>query len=253
MLQEERIRELLSLLDFKGPMTPKAIAKDLYISLSTIYRDVKEMGERQLVTLDDGLVYKNNLLHMPLSYDMRHDVNLAEKKRLAQIAAGLILPKKTIFFDASSTVEQIVEFIPENAGITVITNGFVTAELLRERRIQTFFLGGGVVEHSGAVTTTIGNDAINSYNYDAFFFSAYGVSDKGYISTSFELEARILRTLFLRKIPGIFLCGENKINKNSFFKFADLTEVDTMICSFQPPDTWPSPKNTIIINNNHVM
>lgn len=250
MLREERFQEILHVLEMNGPMTPKSMSKALYTSLSTVYRDIGEMEKRHLVVLQMGLVSKNDLLHMPMSYDMRHHINLEEKKLLAKKAATFIQPGTQIFMDASSTVEQMAYFIPPDKDITVVTNSFTTAEILRNRAIHTFFLGGAVVEHSGAVTTTIGADAIDRYDIDRFFFSAYGLSNQGIISTSFELEARILKLLFNRKIPSVFLCGENKFGKNSFFKIVDLYEVDTFICSVMPPVCLPHPRKTVVIGQD---
>ena len=54
MLKEERLQRLLQILDEQGSVTAEQLSQSLYVSLPTVYRDLRELQRRSEVTVGSG-------------------------------------------------------------------------------------------------------------------------------------------------------------------------------------------------------
>ncbi|MBP3485933.1 MAG: DeoR/GlpR transcriptional regulator, partial [Oscillospiraceae bacterium] len=102
MLKEERLRRLLQILDEEGSATAEQLSQRLYVSLPTVYRDLRELQRRQLAVCSEGRVRRSRERSVTTPLDFRRSIHAAEKAAIARAAVGLIRDGSVIFLDAST-------------------------------------------------------------------------------------------------------------------------------------------------------
>ena len=229
MLKEERIRRILDLLDRQGCVSVEEISRTFFVSQPTIYRDVREMVRRSLVVHEQGRIRRTQEWSVTTPLEFRGEVHVEEKERIARAAAGLVREGSVIFLDASTTASHLVSYLKEIEGVTVLTNGLVTAMRLKQAGVRTFCVGGILVDNSLAVGGSLSASLIDRFEIDTIFFSALGVTEKGMIVDPSEEETSLRRYLLRRVDTSVFLCDASKFGRSSLFTTVPLREVDYLV------------------------
>ena len=183
-----------------------------------MYRDLREMENQGLVIRGNGGAVRVAEEKANLPLDFRKTVQAQEKAKIAQKATELIRPHTTIFLDASTTAAGMAEYLDPGMGITVLTNGLMTAVRLKETGIRTFCVGGSLIGNSVAVVGKLTDDFLEHFSIDMLFFSALGVDERGLIIDSSEQESFLRRRLLQKPLTSVFLCDHSKFGKRSVFK-----------------------------------
>ena len=137
MLKEERLQRLLQILDEQGSVTAEQLSQKLFVSLPTVYRDLRELQRRQLAVRSDGRVRRSRERSVTTPLDFRRTIHAAEKAAIARAAVKLIRDGSVIFLDASTTVSYLIDDLTAFRDLTVLTNGLATAALLRQAGVRT--------------------------------------------------------------------------------------------------------------------
>ena len=104
MLKVQRLEQIQEELQKHGVLSIEALAEALHVSQSTIRRDLFELEEQGevLKRIRGGAVRKAlNTSHEP-SFDVRQDMFLEEKQRIALAAKALVNENETLFLDSGS-------------------------------------------------------------------------------------------------------------------------------------------------------
>ncbi len=233
MPKESRLQDILNILDEHSPITAEQLSQNLFTSLPTIYRDLRELSRRKLIVHNRGLVQRAQPQTVTTPLDFRRAIQAREKAAIAEAAAGLIQPGSTVFIDASTTASYLIPEL-EGLDITVLTNGLVTAMLLRRAGIRTYCLGGGLVENSLAVSGQSTIELVRRFRIDTMLFSAYGISPSGMIVDPSEGELSLRRYILKHTGVSVLLCDRSKFGKTSLFNMAPLRDVDYLVTDAAP-------------------
>ena len=235
MLKEARYQEIAKLLSKEKSMSVEQIGRALYISLPTVRRDLNEMHKLGLAVRIHGGALATDDSSLGIPVDFRNAILAKEKQRLAQSAATLVKNGDVLFIDASTTVLHIVDHLNKYDNIRVITNSIQATLLLRKYNIKTYCTGGILIEHSLAFGGSYAEELISHFNIDIFFFSSYGVNDKGWIVDYSELETEIRRDVIRRSNKSVFLCDQSKFARDSIYNLVPLRNIDTIITNAPLP------------------
>ena len=247
MLRDERLQDILEVLRVRGFVTGKDLSRKFYISLPTVYRDLRELERQGLIIRNGGGVIpvKEGKAHPPLN--LRQVVNVDAKDAIGRCAARLLRPGCTAFLDASSTVASMVGYLDPAWNVTVLTNGLMTAMQLQAAGIRTCCVGGALIDNSVAVCGRIAEETVDRFSVDIFFFSAYGVDHRGDIVDMSGAESAFRRRLFQKPATSVFLCDASKFGKRSIFRVVPLGAVDYVISDAAPPAGIPSPRREFLV------
>jgi len=248
MPKETRLQDILNILDEHSPMTAEQLSQNLFTSLPTIYRDLRELSRRKLIVHNRGLVQRAQPQTVTTPLDFRRAIQAKEKAAIAKAAAGLIQPGSTVFIDASTTASYLIPELEGQEDITVLTNGLVTAMLLKRAGIRTYCLGGGLVENSLAVSGQSTIELVRRFRIDTMLFSAYGISPSGMIVDPSEGELSLRRYILRHTGVSVLLCDRSKFGKTSLFNMAPLTAVDYLVTDARPtPEEAPVRQQVITV------
>lgn len=149
LLPEQRQRLILTRLAAGGRVLAVELAREFGISEDSIRRDMRELAAAGLCERVYGGVLPRSPAGGPIA--QRQDQGQARKLALAAAAVGLLRQDQLILIDAGSTNAAIASLLPDDLGLTVVTNAPAIAAVLAARRgIALVVIGGPVDWRSGA-------------------------------------------------------------------------------------------------------
>lgn len=231
MLAEERRQEILHLLDIKGSVHVTDLSKELNVTEETIRRDLDILNQRKLLKRTHGgavPVEINNKIE--LSFNIRQNKKIKEKKQIAAKTIELIEEGDTIFLDASSTSLFLAKEIKKINNITVITNSIrIIFELSNASNITIISTGGILRPNSLSFVGPLANETIQKYFADKLFTSCKGISIEHGATDSNELEIEVKKNMIHQAKKVIIISDSTKLNEVSLTQFASIEDIDTII------------------------
>ena len=246
MRKEQRQAEILDTLRLAGSLSPKELAEQLYMSLSTVYRDIRDLeGQKLLIRTAEGqITIPGDQRYTPAPY--KRNLHREEKIAIARAAAALIPPGAVIHLDSSSTVSYMVDHLAGRRDILALTPSIYVAKLLIAARIPACFCGGKLLENSQVLGGRISQLMLGSTPVDCMFFSPHAISEQGIIFDSVENSSRRIALAHARY--RVCLCDRSKFRKTSIFHAASVRDIDYLITDAQLPPDFAAPRiRTIIV------
>lgn len=247
MRREERLQKILELLDEEGFLTVEDLSRRFFISLPTAYRDLRRLEQQRLIIRGDGGAMPVAAEKATLPLDFRKVINAQAKAVIAKKAVELIRPGSVIFLDASTTAANMIGYLHPDMDLTVLTNGLMTAVQLSSAGIRTYCVGGNLIDNSIAVGGKLAGEVVDRFRIDMMFFSSYGVDAKGVIIDTADAESTLRRRILQKPVESVFLCDQSKFGKSSVFRIASIAMVDYVIANAPLPESYPLPKEQVIV------
>lgn len=234
MLKEKRMRRILEFVERQGAVTAEQIRQEFFVSLPTIYRDLRELMRQNLLMQENGRFRRTREQTVTTPLDFRGGINIAQKKAIAAEAVKLVADHSVIFIDASTTASHLIKHLAEFEDLTILTNGLATAMHLKQAGLRTYCVGGALVENSLAVSGRLATEMLREFSIDLLLFSAHGVSEEGFIVDPSEKETNLRRYLLKHAAVSVFLCDGSKFGRSSIFNIAPLQKVDYLVTNTGP-------------------
>lgn len=239
MFKVERQEGILRILHEKQHCTVEYLAAALFASPATIRRDILAMEQNGLVRKSYGGVSLLDATHTQApAFEVRQMNNANVKDALARRAATLVHDGDTILLDSSSTVLQMIPHLAALKNITVITNSLRATAALQKLHVRVYCTGGVCNEDDTTLSGSVAESALRSFHTDLLFFSSRGVSPKGIISDSSDINTQTRRVMLRQTSRSVFLCDSSKLNHNYLFNLCHISEVDTVLCDQPLPESW---------------
>ena len=227
-IRQERIHEILNNQNFA---TVQELSKQLFISESSIRRDLAEMEKKRILKRSYGgaqlIRTKTNVVDFGArSYDY-----MEAKQAIAAKAAKLIPEGSVVFLDQSSTCYFLAIELMDYTNLTVVSNNLEILSLLSHTGL-TVHATGGVISPNNH-NCLIGGRAERAFREiyaDFMFFSAKAVSDTGVIMDCTQEEIFVRSAMMEHATQKIFLCDSSKKGTMAPFVQCNLGDVDVLIC-----------------------
>ena len=232
MLERERHRLILKLVDERSIVAIQQLVELLNASDATIRRDINALAEQgQLRRVRGGAEsvqprYETHLAGIPFS--LSQSMNAAQKRDIARSAADLIEPGDSIIIGGGSTTYGMVEFLPPT-GLDILTNSFpIAATLIEHSRNRVTLPGGTYYKEQRIILSPFETDAVGNYSADKLFTGCLGISRLGLMETD-PLVARALTRLLTRTEKVVVLADASKLRNRSAMVVCGLDRIDTLI------------------------
>lgn len=236
MFTEERQQQILEILQKKQSATVEELEQVLYVSASTVRRDLSYLEKIGLLRRTHGGALLVDKSGEEASSRIREQQNIREKRQIAAVAAELIANNSSLFLDSSSTTAQLVPLLGAHQGLTVITNGLKHAMLLSEEPgIQTIVTGGTVALHSNSITGSETLFFLSSTAVDCCIFSCSAIDAAFGISETSVEQAKIKQQMLKNAKRKILLCDSSKFDQIALRRCCTLAEIDDLVTGPEPP------------------
>lgn len=226
MIKNNRLEEILNIVNASGRISVADLAEKTYSSSSTIRRDLVKLEQMGLLRRHHGGAESVLFLRPPQI--IRQQYNQAQKRSLAEKATLLVAPNSTIFIDASTTAQYMIPHLSSVENLTAYTNGTDTAIRLAEAGITTICTGGELFSESMAYVGQVAADAVRKVYFDAMFFSAAAYDDT-IISDWSERETVLRRIVMEQSAKKYFLADSSKYGKRFTHILCRMSEIDELI------------------------
>lgn len=234
MLKKERENEIVNILrSHDGYAEVKTLCAEMYVSESSVRRDLTRLEEKGIVNRVYGGAELVNIFSLASDFNVRRGHNSAQKQTIAKKAAKLIREGDVIFLDQSSSAFYLAREIvsAHKCRITVATNNIEIIGLLSESSVNVISSGGTLSRENR--TCLVGNDAQATFDgicADRMFFSTKALSEDGVVSDCAREEIFVRNAMLRNAREKVFLCDLEKIGASAAYKQCTLGDVDYLVC-----------------------
>lgn len=212
-------------------LSVRELTDRLKVSHMTVRRDIGALEESGLVESVHGGVrlLGSHRQETPVERAPRAELETPAKRAIARASARFVHPGSTVFLDAGTTCEAIVDELAGIADITVVTNDFLSAMRLMEQNIAAIHTGGSVDSNSGSSSGPLAAAALSALSIDTAFLSA-GAWDFDHGLTTSETDKLTLKRAACQAAARTILVADStKFDTHARFRAVALDELDLII------------------------
>ncbi len=247
-MKDLKEKEILSLIEKKQEAKVEEIAKELFMSVSTVRRKLNALEGKGLVKRHHGKAVISNANNLSPSFTFRSHQNVLEKKKMGLFALELIKDGDVIFLDGSTSAFYVATQLREKKNVTVITNGIDTLSVLSELGIKAYSTGGEISEDNKSVLVgEYAEQTAKNFHADIFFFSVASAYPNGEIYDCFIKENFLRKTMMENSKKSVLLLDSAKFNSKFPYRLCNVNEIDYVITETNAHTYFTTPLKTTII------
>lgn len=230
MYNKERIEHILEIVKKKRSVSVNELADRFGVSGATIRADLVKMDKAGLLTrTHGGAVTKLSVLREPLLTERAQD---DKKRMIAAAALEFIHERDMILIDTGTTMTALAQAIADSPieELTVYSNDLDVIRTLESKEHFTLSLFGGRVRNG--FHYCCGGEILNelsNYHFNTLFLAASAFHETCGLTTENPDLARIKTAMIRAAANVILLADSSKAGSVHLRKFADLTDIDTLI------------------------
>lgn len=232
-LKENRLSIIMEDIINHGEVEIKYLSKKLKVSSMTIYRDVEEFTDSGILKKEKGKLSSSQSFTLEYFHDIRANLNLHSKLKVAEEAVKLIKKNSFVAIDDSTTCLQFSHFSKYFEGTTVVTNNIKLINIFsKNSKIKIISLGGRYNRPTGSFLGLSTENTASQIPCHSLFMSSSSL-DGTKIYTHDENVYRTKAIQMINSEKKYFLSDSTKIGKKAMNVQADLSEFEK--CFFAGP------------------
>lgn len=227
----ERQQSILAYVEAHKKATVAELCQLFKVSTSTIRNDLREMEKQTLVTRTHGGVLIRSKTGLEMMSTEKEVRNHDEKVMVAQLALEQIENGDTLLLDTGTTTLELAKLLGERSQLTVITNDLKIAIILEDSPAVTnlFFIGGAVRKQLHCTIPFNNDSSLVDFIIDKAIMGANGFTLKNGATTPDVRQASLKREMISRASNVILLVDAQKIGRDAFAKFAEVSDINVFI------------------------
>ncbi|MHB8655646.1 MAG: transcriptional repressor AgaR [Terriglobia bacterium] len=216
MLNEERRRAILDLINHEGRVLVQDLAPRFTTSQVTIRKDLEILHGQGLVHRTHGgaLPVRAGALLDPTLRE-KEKLHRKEKQKIGAAAARLVKEGQSVVLDSGTTTTMIARALREFQSLTVITNAVNIAAELAGTKIEVILTGGLLRENSFSLVGPLAEDTLRHLSADVLFLGVDGFDVLFGLTTPNMLEAKVNRVMVEIARRTVVVCDSSKFGRRS--------------------------------------
>jgi DeoR family transcriptional regulator of aga operon len=234
MLNEERRRSILELIQRDGRVLVKDLAKHFHTSQITVRKDLEVLDSQGAIQRTHGgaLPVQSGALLDPTLRE-KEKLHRREKLRIAAAAVKLIEEGESVLLDSGTTTTAIARALKDAKKLTVITNAINIAAELAGTQIEVILTGGTLRPNSFSLVGPIAEHTLRQLSADVLFLGVAGFDPRTGLFTPNLLEAEVNRVMVQVARKTIAVCDSSKFSRRSLCNIMPPTAVHQVITDKQ--------------------
>jgi DeoR family transcriptional regulator, fructose operon transcriptional repressor len=226
----------MKLLTENDTMRVKDLSVRFGVSVVTIRRDLEYLEQQKYITKYHGSVKLLRPIDNQSKFDINLEHNRAEKSAIAKAAVTFIKPRFVISLDSSSTASLIVNYLPTDFSLKVITNCLITA--LRAAKcagVEVIQTGGIIHPETSSTVDYLTTEFVKKFNSDIAFISSttFSLPLGAFDSTISLIEVKKMYLAVAKKV--IYMADSSKFDRQSLSLSIPLDKIDAIITDEKVP------------------
>lgn len=206
------------------------------VSGATVRRDLKALaGAEELLLVHGGATLPRQ---RDFSFQAKQLRAVEQKRIIGRLAASLLADGDHVFLDAGTTCSEMVPYLKQMQGVTVLTNSARLALQLNAPGLSVFLIGG---EYRPDRMDTVGPMAMSTLNqlrgYVAFI-GADGLSMDFGPSASDVASAYLHRLVVENAREAVLLVDSSKFGGASLFQIVEWSRINKVVTERPPDQPW---------------
>jgi DeoR/GlpR family transcriptional regulator of sugar metabolism len=234
--QQERMDEVLRLLEIRDSVPVAELADRFSISEVTVRSDLAAMAKQGLVARVRGGVRALRDGNTEVGFDLRLRLEVERKRAIARAAAAMVDEGDAVALDSSTTAYYLALELRAKRELVVVTNGLLVATALADAPGITVLVTGGVLRLSAmSLVGDLGTDVLRTTRINKGFLGARGISlERGLMDLSPD-EVRIKQEMAdaCEQVYGIF--DGSKWHRSALLAFASPEDLTGLITDSSAP------------------
>lgn len=230
MLNEERRRAILDILNREGRVLVADMARQFRTSQVTIRKDLEILHAQ-------GRAHRTHGGALPAQASAIEDPTLREKEKLhrkeklqiATAAARMVKEGQVVILDSGTTTTAIARALRGHKNLTIITNAVNIAAELAGSTFEVILTGGTLRRNSFSLVGPIAEETLRRLNADILFLGVDGFDVHYGLSTPNLLEAKVNRAMMEVARVVVAVCDSSKFGRRSLSSIAPPTAVHHLI------------------------
>ena len=230
MLNEERRRAILELVNQDGRVLVKELAEKFGTSQITIRKDLELLHSNGHVHRTHGgaLTVESGALVDPTLRE-KEKLHHKEKLRIAKAAAHMVQEGESVLLDSGTTTTAVARALRDFRHLTVITNAVNIAAELSGTQIEVILTGGIVRKNSFSLVGPLAEETLRQLSADILFLGVDGFDTKMGLSTPNLLEAKVNKVMVEVARRTVAVCDSSKFGRRAMSTIAPVAAVHQVI------------------------
>ncbi|MBE7212618.1 MAG: DeoR/GlpR transcriptional regulator [Gluconacetobacter diazotrophicus] len=208
------------------PVVAASLADEFGVSEDAIRRDLRALASEGRCRR----VYGGALPIPSPSMAVRMELDRDRKRSLARVAASELTGGELVFLDSGSTNLAMVELLPGEASLTVVTNAVdIAAAASRRPDLRLIMIGGVVDPTVGGCVDGSALLAVSRMRFDRAFLGACSVSAIGGARAERFEDATFKRAVLAAARNSVVLATAEKFAGDAPHAVAALSELDSLV------------------------
>src|SRR5436305_10999660 len=231
VLNEERRRAILDLLNHQGRVLVTELARQFETSQVTIRKDLEILHAHGLVHRTHGgaLPSREGALEDPTLRE-KEKLHHQEKLRIAECAVGKVKEGQVLILDSGTTTTAIARALRSFQNLTIITNAVNIAAELAGTAVEVILTGGTLRKNSFSLVGPIAEETLHRLSADLLFLGVDGFDLHYGLSTPNLLEAKVNRAMMDVARVTVAVCDSSKFGRRSLSSIAPVSQIQHLIC-----------------------
>jgi DeoR family ulaG and ulaABCDEF operon transcriptional repressor len=232
MLEAERHRIILKLLQERSIISVSDLVEILDASDATVRRDVNALADagkvRRIRGGAESLHPRHEAHLVGTPFALSRDIAVPQKRAIARAAAALIEEGDSIIINAGTSTLAMTEFLV-NRQLDILTNSIpVMARLHETSRNRVSVPGGTIFREQNIVISPFEDDTVDSFWAQKLFTGCFGINRHGVMEADpliVQAQARLLK----RAEQVIVLADSQKLRQRSPIIVLPLEKISVLI------------------------
>jgi DeoR/GlpR family transcriptional regulator of sugar metabolism len=209
----------------------QVLREKLGVSVATIRRDLTELEGRGLLKRTHGGAAVINQVTRDPANAVREITNAAEKGRIADAAAAMIVEGDAVMIDSGTTSLQVARRLASNKSLTFVTNGSDTlAALLAGGARNVHVIGGAFADINHSFSGPLAADMVRKFNVDKAVLSVSSIDLKRGLICTLSPEIGCVQAAMIDVAQTTLVVADHsKFQRTSLCVIAPLDQVDWIV------------------------
>ena len=216
MLNEERRRHILEILNRDGRVLVVDLAKQFRTSQVTIRKDLDVLQAHGRIQRSHGgaLPARESALDDPTLRE-KEKLHRKEKLQIAAAAVRMVREGQVVILDSGTTTTAIARALRKFQNLTIITNAVNIAAELSGSSLEVILTGGTLRKNSFSLVGPIAEETLRRLNGDILFLGVDGFDVQHGLTTPNLLEAKVNRAMMEVARIVVAVCDSSKFGRRT--------------------------------------
>ncbi|MEJ8472950.1 DeoR/GlpR family DNA-binding transcription regulator [Roseibium algae] len=228
-----RQAEIADLVQKTGFASVDELADRFEVTTQTIRRDVNGLCELGVLRRTHGGV-EPPAPAGNIHYSTRQILNLARKKRIADVVAGSIQNASSLAFSIGTTPEIVMQALIGHEGLCIFTNNLNVAFTASINSSFQVTIAGGRLRHGDRdILGTAAQDFFANYKVDIGIFGVAGVDEDGTLLDFHEEEVAARQSILANCRQSFLVLDHTKFSRTAHVRGGHISDV-SHVCTDRP-------------------